>query len=111
MTLPEYVKRVQESIYNHGFNPAVCYTSGVSSAMINCYNISCAYAKLRKNKEPPIPIGVINKISESGESYTCISFSSKDINLASLNKVISSLGLNNVSVTDYAVNVNVEIYN
>lgn len=110
MMLPEYVKRVQESIYKHGFNPAVCYTSGVSSAMITCYNISCAYMKLRKNKEPPIPIGVINKTSENGESYTCISFSSKDINLSTLNKVISSMGLPNVSVIDYAANINVEIY-
>lgn len=110
MNLPEYIKRVQESICKHGFNPAVCYTSGVSSAMITCFNMSCAYTKLRKNKEPPIPIGVINKTSENGESYTCISFSSKDIHLPTLNKAIGSLGLTNVGVIDYAANINVEIY-
>ena len=108
ISLPEYIKRCQESLSKFGGDPNVCLTAGASTAMITCYNVMCTYASIRKIKDPPTPISVISKTSYVGDSFTSISFTSSSINLNSLNKAIN--GYPNVNVNDYLATINLEIY-
>lgn len=110
VNLSDYVKKTSEEIGKMGGDPNIVYNSNISDAMIKCRNIACEYAKIRKNKNPPIPIAVINKASDC-ESYTQFKFST-DLNTETLKKAINAINENhNVSLTEYESSINVEIYN
>ena len=110
MNLPEYIKTVESNIYAYGGDGSVIYTSSVSSAMICCYNLMCAYTSLSKRKNPPVPITVTTKSTDTGdENYTCFKFPTNDINLNILNRVIHTSGIVG-NVVEYGSTINLEIY-
>ena len=110
INLSDYVKKTSEEIGRMGGDPNIVYKSNMSDEMIKWRNIACENAKIRKNKNPPIPIAVINKASDC-ESYTQFKFST-DLNTETLKKAINAISENhNVSLTEYESSINVEIYN
>ena len=110
MNLPEYIKTVELNITAFGGDGSVIYTSSVSSAMICCYNLMCMYMNLSKRKNPPVPITVTTKSTDSGdESYTCFKFPTSDINLNILNRVLHAGGVVG-NVVEYGSTINLEIY-
>lgn len=109
VNLSEYVKRTSDEIGKSGGDSNAVFDSSISDAMIQCHKIACEYANSRKNKNPPVPIAVVNKSSDS-ESFTQFKFST-DVNSESLKKAINKLeNSNNINVTEYSNSINVEIY-
>jgi len=110
MTLPEYIKSVENNMNTYGGNGNVVYTAAVSSAMIYSYNLMCVYTNLSKRKNPPIPIMVLSKSNDDmDETYTCFKFAPNDINLNVLHKAIHASGIS-ANVVEYGSTINLEIY-
>lgn len=108
MSLSEFVMQTSEAIGKAGGNKDEVYKSSISNAMIVCHSIAAEYAKARGNKNPPIPIAVVNK-SNTDESLTQFKFS-HDLNVPALSRAVEKVNNPNVNIEEYGSSISLDIY-
>jgi hypothetical protein len=109
-SLHNYIRETQKMIDSKGENGAeAVFDPGVSDTMILCHNIMSQYAKEKKLPKPPCPISINNKNIQGKDSYTILKFEPTiDTNL--LSDIFTKHGYPNVSIEEYNMSINVEIY-
>jgi hypothetical protein len=110
IALHDYIINTKKTIDSKGESGAdAVFNPGVADTMILCYNIMGQYAKEKLLSSIPCPISINSKNLQGKDSYTVLKFE-PDLDIALLSDIFNRNGLGDVSIEEYNMSVNVEIY-
>jgi hypothetical protein len=109
-TLHDYIIKTKQTIDSKGESGAdAVFDPGVADTMILCHNVMNQYAKEKQLPQAPCPISINNKNLQGKDSYTVLKFE-PNLDIGLLSDIFSKNGYSDVSIEEYNMSVNVEIY-
>ena len=112
-SLTEYINAIYKNMYQVTGNGSSVFNPGASNAIIACHKIMVEYAAIRRIKNLPTPIMVVNKTADNQQSFTQLRFNlncGAALDIHVLYSIIEKKGLNNIRLDEFNTTLNMDVY-